>query len=60
MTENVFELTKNFRTEAQEDIDLMKRLRTGDQTVEDAQRLANLHLDNFSAEFREELESDRS
>lgn len=58
MTMYVFELTKNFRTADAEDNALMKRLRTGDQTDEDAQRLANLHLENFSPDFREKLESD--
>ena len=58
MTTYVFELTKNFRTADEEDNALMKRLRTGDQTDEDAQRLANLHLDNFSPDFRKKLESD--
>jgi len=58
MTMYVFVLTKNFRTADPEDNALMKRLRTGDQTDDDAQRLANLHLDNFSPDFRKKLESD--
>ena len=58
MTEDVFPLTKNFRTTDEEDRELMNRMRFGEQTLEDAQRLMNLHLSNYSQSFREEIEDD--
>lgn len=58
MTDNVFKLTKNFRTKDEEDSQLMSRMREGNQTYEDAERLWNLHLTNYSASFRAELEDD--
>jgi len=58
MTEKVFMLTKNFRTSKPEDNELMSRLRVGEPTEEDAERLMDLHLCNYPAKFVEELEQD--
>lgn len=58
MTEEVFVLTKNFRTKDTDDCELMNRMRVGNQTEEDAKRLINLHTSNYSANFREDLEND--
>ena len=58
MTTDVFKLSINFRTKDEEDCELMNRMRVGDQTDEDAQRLINLHTSNYSSKFRQELEGD--
>jgi len=58
MTQKVFMLTKNFRASKPEDDELMSRLRVGEPTKEDAIRLMDLHLDNYSDDFIEELEQD--
>ena len=58
MTEEVFMLTRNFRTTDKEDSDLMNRMRVGDQTMEDADRLINLHISNYPSSFREKIEDD--
>ena len=58
MTQKVFMLTKNFRASKPEDNELMSRLRVGEPTEEDAERLMDLHLSNYPAKFVEELEQD--
>lgn len=58
MTEEVFMLTKNFRTADKEDSELMSRMRVGEQTMEDAERLMNLHISNYPQTFRDEIEDD--
>jgi len=58
MTQKVFMLTKNFRASKPEDNELMSRLRVGEPTEADAERLMNLHLNNYSSQFKEELEND--
>ena len=58
MTNVVFKLTRNFRTQDEDDCELMNRMRVGDQTEEDAHRLINLHLTNFSSKFRDKIEDD--
>ena len=58
MTQKVFRLTKNFRASKPEDDDLMSRLRVGEPTEDDSNRLMALHLDEYSDEFIEELEND--
>lgn len=58
MTGDVFKLTKNFRTKDEEDCNLMNRMRVGEQTPADAERLINLHLSYFPHSFRAELEDD--
>lgn len=58
MTEEVFMLTRNFRTADKDDSDLMNRMRVGEQTMEDADRLINLHLSNYPPSFMEKIEDD--
>ena len=58
MTEEVFMLTKNFRTSDEEDSNLMNRMRVGDQTTEDAERLMNLHTFYYPKSFMNEIEDD--
>jgi hypothetical protein len=58
MTENVFTLSKNFRTKDKDDRELLERMRTGDQTIEDAERLINLHLKNYSQDFTDKISDD--
>ena len=61
MTDVVFMLTKNFRTKDKEDSDLMNRMRVGNQTDEDTERLIKLHIDNlgkYHPKLREEIEND--
>lgn len=58
MTENVFTLSKNFRTKDKDDRELLERMRTGDQTIEDAERLINLHLKNYSQDFIDKISDD--
>ena len=58
MTSDGFELTKNFRTKDEDDCKLMNRMRIGNQTDEDARRLVNLHISDYSPQFRDELEGD--
>ena len=58
MTKEVFMLTKNFRTKVEEDCELMNRMRKCDQTLEDAERLMNLHISNYPQSFADEIEND--
>ena len=58
MVDNVFKLTRNFRTQDKDDCELMNRMRVGDQTKEDARRLINLHLSYYSSKFRDTIEDD--
>jgi len=58
MTQKVFFLTKNFRTTKPEDNELMSRLRVGEPTQEDADRLMDLHLMRYPDEYVEKLEND--
>lgn len=58
MTEEVFMLTKNFRTADKEDSELLNRMRVGEQTIQDADRLMNLHISNYSSSFTERIEDD--
>lgn len=58
MTENVFTLTKNFRTKDKDDRELLERMRVGDQTEADAERLIDLHLKNYSQAFIDRISDD--
>jgi hypothetical protein len=44
MTESVFYLHKNYRVKSKEFRNLLARLRVGESTAEDAERIVNLHL----------------
>ena len=44
MTESVFFLHKNYRVKSEEFQKLLARLRVGESTIEDAQRITDLHL----------------
>ena len=60
LTEEVFRLDINYRTQDKDDNELMKRLRVGEQTEDDVTRLKNLHLDKFNhdPQFKKDIESD--
>jgi hypothetical protein len=58
MTKYVFFLTKNFRALDKDDDALLSRLRVGEPTEEDADRLMNLHISHYSPDFITELEND--
>ena len=44
MTESVFNLHKNYRVKSKEFRNLLARLRVGESTAKDAERIVNLHL----------------
>ena len=57
MSETVFALDKNYRVKNNEFRDLLGRLRIGEPTREDAEKLSNLHLIYYDEDFKSYLEN---
>ena len=60
MTESVFFLHKNYRVKSEEFQKLLARLRVGESTIKDAQRITDLHLVYYEhdKEFMDNLKHD--
>ena len=57
-TASVFELTKNFRVKDELHRELLERLRTGDPTESDCERLCSLHFCNYTSNEQKQYVQD--
>jgi hypothetical protein len=57
MTETVLALDKKYRVQNNEFCNLLGRLRIGEPTCKDAEKLSNLHLIYYDEDFRSYLEN---